>query len=84
MFEGDSFALGGLMFQRHLPGNHHIAAPAVQLDNLDRNVLSGEGIEVAHRPDVDLGTRHKGLNPDIHRKAALDAADDSSEMVSCS
>ena len=79
MLHGNRLALGAFLLQRHFARNHHISTAAVQLDDLDRNILPGEAVEVANRPDINLGTRHKCLDPDVHRQSAFDAADHSSQ-----
>ena len=72
--ERGTLALGDFLLDGQLARNHHVAAAAVELDDLDRNVLPDEGIEIVHRPRIGLRTGHESLDADIHGEAALDAA----------
>ena len=62
-----------LFFHGHFARHHHVSAPAVDLQNLDRNILADELIEVVNWPDVDLRTRHEGRYADVHHQPALGA-----------
>ena len=61
-----------LLFHRHLARDHHVSAAAVELDDLDRNVLSHQGVQVVHRARIGLRSRHEGLDAYVHRQPALD------------
>ena len=74
VFEGDGLADVDLFLDRHLARHHHVAAAAVELDDLDRDVLADQGIQVVHRARIGLRTRHERLDADIHRQPAFDAA----------
>ena len=74
VFQGDGLADVDLFLDRHLARHHHVAAAAVELDDLDRDVLAHQGIQVVNRARIGLRTRHERLDPDVHRQPALDAA----------
>ena len=57
-----------------LARDHHVAAAAVELDDLDRDILPDQGIQIVDGARVGLRAGHEGLDPHIHRQAALDAA----------
>src|ERR1700674_3463755 len=75
VFQRDGLAFGDFLLDGQLARNHHVAAPAVELDDLDGNVLTGESLEISNRPRVDLRARHESLDADIHRKSALYATE---------
>ena len=56
-----------LLLDRHLARDHHVAAAPVQLDDLDRDILAEEGIQVVGGTHIDLRAGHEGGNADIHR-----------------
>ncbi len=58
-------------FARH----DHVAAAAVELDDLNRDILTDQGIEVVNGAGIGLRTGHEGLDADIHRETAFDAAE---------
>ncbi len=60
-----------LFLHRHLARHHHVAAAAVQLDDLDRNVLAQQRIQIVGRPHVNLRAGHERGNAHIHRQARL-------------
>ncbi len=74
MFQRDRLAFDCLLLDSQLAGNHHVSPAPVQLDDLDGDVLASKRFEVADRPGIDLGSRHKTLDPHVHRKAALHPA----------
>ena len=74
-FESDVLAGFDLFEHGQFARNHDIAALAVQLHDLDRNVLAGELFEVAHGAHIHLRTGHERAHADVDRKAALDAAE---------
>src|ERR1017187_8949608 len=74
MLQRDALARIDLFLQRQLARHHHIAAAAVELDDLDRNVLPDQRIQIAHRARVGLRTRHERLDADIDGESAFDAA----------
>ena len=63
-----------LFLHRHLARDHHVAAAAVELDDLDRDVLSGERIQIMNGARIGLRSGHEGLDAHIHRQPALDPA----------
>src|SRR5262249_32420827 len=71
MFQRYGLAFGGFLLDGQLARNHYVSAPAVELDDLNRNILAGKRFEVADWPRIQLLARHKALDPDIHRKPAL-------------
>ena len=74
MFQRGALADGDLFLDRRFARDHHIAAAAVQLDDLDRNVLPDQRIEIVHGARIGLRTGHEGLDAYIHREAAFHAA----------
>jgi hypothetical protein len=68
---------GLLFFEKLLARNDDIAALLVQLDNGDFNGLALHAVEIANRPQIDLGTGQEGAGSvDVHSQATLDAFDD--------
>ena len=65
-----------LFLDRHLARHHHIAAAPVQLDDLDRDVLAHERIQIVDGPHVDLRARHERGHADVHHEPALGAPGD--------
>ena len=65
-----------LFFDRHLARHHHVAAAAVQLDDLDRDILAEERIQVVSGAHIDLRSGHESGDADIHRETAFDASGD--------
>ncbi len=63
-----------LFFHRHLARHHHVAAAAIQLDDLDRNVLAEQRIQIVRGAHVDLRAGHERGNAHVHREPAFDAA----------
>src|SRR5262245_6089936 len=51
---------------------HHVAAAAIELDDLGADGLADHAGQVLHRPQVDLRARQEGLHADVHAEAALD------------
>src|ERR1035437_3789567 len=74
MLQGDGLARIDLFLQRQLARDHHVAAAPVELDDLDRDVLPDQRIQIVHRARVGLGTRHERLDADIDGEPAFDAA----------
>jgi hypothetical protein len=73
-------ALGVLLFlENFLAADHDVAALLVQLDDPDLNLLTQVAVQVAHRTNLKLRTGQERLQADVHRKAALDAADHSAD-----
>ena len=66
--------LGALLLEQHPAGQHDVAALLVELDDLEAVGFADVGVEVAHRPQVDLRARQERLHPaaDGDREAALD------------
>ena len=61
-----------LFFHGRLARDHHVAAAAVQFDDLDRDILSHQGIQIVHRARVGLRAGHERFDPHIHGQSALD------------
>src|SRR5262249_49862681 len=59
-----------------LARQHDVAALLVHLDDAHAQLLAAQGVEVAHRPHVDLRARQEGADADVDREPALDALDD--------
>src|ERR1035437_2839801 len=60
-----------LFLHRHLARNHDVAAASVELDDLDRDVLSGERIQIMNGTRIGLRSGHEGLDAHIHGQPAL-------------
>ena len=71
VFESRGLADGDFFLDRSLARNHHVAAAAIQLDDLDRDVLAHQGIQVVNRPRIGLRTGHEGLDADIDGEPAF-------------
>ncbi len=63
-------------FHRHFPRHDNIAAAAIELNDLDRDVLTEEAVEVVNGAKIDLGTGHERGDAHIHRETAFDASGD--------
>ena len=74
MLERGALARVDLFLDRQLARDHHVAAAPVELDDLDRNILADQRIQIVHGARIGLRTRHEGLDAHIHRQPALDAA----------
>ena len=64
------------ILEQHAPGENNVPALSIELDDLHVKGFADKLIEIPHRPQIDLGTRQKGLESDVDRKASLDAGDD--------
>src|SRR6185437_4383327 len=70
-------AAGVLLFLQHrFARDHHIAALLVELDDADADLLPHEGIDVAHRADIELRAGQEGLHADVAGQPALDPVHD--------
>src|SRR5262249_39283727 len=78
LLERLALELGALLLEQHAPRQHDVAALLVELDDLELVGLADEGVEIAHRAEVDLGPRQKCFDSplDGHREPALDALAD--------
>src|SRR5206468_4234743 len=67
-------ALGlALGFEQHAAAHHDVAAPLVQLDDLELEGLPEELVDVGHAAQRDLATRQESIHPhQVHDHAALD------------
>src|SRR5690349_6007205 len=74
MVERSDFALGDFLFDGQLPRHHDITAPAIELDDLDGDVLPDEAVKIVQRPRIGLRAGHKRLDADVDGEAALHAA----------
>ena len=61
-----------LLFEHRAPREHHVAAAAVELDDLGPDGLAHHGAEVLDRPEVDLRAGQERAHAHVHREAALD------------
>ena len=66
-------------FDRRLPGDDHVVAAAVELDDLDGDVLADKRVEVVGGADVHLSRGHEGDHADIDAESAFDAVEDAAE-----
>src|SRR5580693_8043035 len=71
-------ALAGELFflDGHFTGDDDVAAAAVELDDLDRNILAKERIQIVRGADIDLRSGHECGDANIHGESAFDAAGD--------
>src|SRR6266849_712622 len=67
-------ALGlALSLEQHAPAHHDVAAPLVQLDDLELEGLPEELVDVGHAAQRDLAARQERIHPhQVHDHAALD------------
>ncbi len=71
-FEPQPLPLG---LEQRAPREHDVAAPLVELDDLELELLAHHLLEVANRPQIDLRAGQEGLHADVHGEAALDPRD---------
>ena len=71
--------LGVLLFEEDLAGEHDIAALLVDLDDAHAQFLTLEGVQVAHRANVDLAAGQERADADVHRETTLDPLDDAAD-----
>ena len=76
VFEGLRAALGLLFLENLLARDDDVAALLVQLDDADLNRLADVRVQIAHRAQLQLRAGQERLDADVHRQAALHAADD--------
>src|SRR6185503_18559947 len=67
--------LGVLFLEQRLAREDDVAALLVDLDHPHAQLLAAQGVEVAHRTDVDLRAGEERANADVDRQAALDPLD---------
>ena len=67
-----------LGFEQRPPRQNDVAAPLVELDDLEARLLAEKGFEIADGSQVDLRPWQECLDPDVDREPALDASDDRS------
>src|SRR2546425_270190 len=67
-------ALGlALGFEQHAAAHHDVAAPLVQLDDLEFEALSQQLVDVGHTPERDLAAGEERVHPhQVHHHSALD------------
>ena len=65
-----------LLLQQHAPRQNDVAALLVELDDLERELLADELVQVADGPQVHLGAGEEGFDADVHRQSTLDPGDD--------
>ena len=66
-------------FEEDLARKHDVAALLVDLDDAHAELLAAQGVEVAHRPHVDLRSRQERPHADVDGQAPLDALDDTAD-----
>src|SRR5215212_9416897 len=71
--------LGVLLFEKHLAGEHDIAALLVDLDDAHPEFLAAQRVEVPDRTDVNLRAGEERANADIDGQASLDPLDDAAD-----
>ncbi len=67
---------GALALDHGAARNHHVAARAVELQQLEAPALADVAVQVAGRADVHVRARQKRRHADIDLQAALDLAKD--------
>ena len=65
-----------LLLQQHPPGQHYVAALAVELDDFHLELLADECLKVSYGAQVDLAAWQKRPQPHIDGQPALDARED--------
>ena len=65
-----------LLLEQGPTTEHDVAALLVELDDLEVESLTDVLLEVAHGAQIDLRAGQEGLDADVDRQAALDAAGD--------
>src|SRR6185295_10400382 len=60
------------LFQEHTPGYDDVAAPMIDLDNLERECPPDQPVKIPHRMKIDLRARQERLHTDIDHHAAFD------------
>src|SRR2546426_1148239 len=70
-------ALGlALGFEQHAAAHHDVAAPLVQLDDLELEALAQELVDVGHAPQGDLAAGEERIHAhQVHHHAAFDLLD---------
>jgi hypothetical protein len=68
-----------LFLEQHLARQHDVAALLVDLDDAHAQFLPAQGIQIPHRPHVDLRSRQERAHADVHGEPALDAFDDAAD-----
>src|SRR6266852_6973675 len=70
----EDVALGlALGFEQHAAAHHDVAAPLVQLDDLEFEALSQQLVDVGHTPQRDLAAGEERVHPhQVHHHSALD------------
>ena len=74
--QGLGLLLGVLFLEDRLAGQHDVAPLLVDLDDPHAELLAPQGVEVPHRPHVDLAAGQEGAHADVHGESALDPLDD--------
>src|SRR5690606_16919458 len=65
-----------LFLEQGAAGEDDVAAPLVELDDLELELLADELVQVARRAQLHLAPRQEGAHADVHLQAALDPRDD--------
>src|SRR5690606_29525211 len=65
-----------LLLEQRAAREHHVAAPLVELDDLELRALAHQRLEVPHRAQVHLRAGQERLDADVDRQAALHARHD--------
>src|SRR2546425_8104851 len=71
-------ALGlALGFEQHAAAHHDVAAPLVQLDDLELEALAQQLVDIGHAPQGDLAAREERVHShQVHHHAAFDLLDE--------
>src|SRR6266403_2175157 len=67
---------GALALEDRPPGNHHVPARAVELEDGEAAVLADVAVEVARRPEIGVRAGEERVHADVHLEPALHLADD--------
>ena len=71
-----SLSDGALALDHAAARDHHVAARAIELENLEAPALADVAVQVARRADVHVRAGQKRRHADIDLQAALDLAQD--------
>src|SRR5579862_4647181 len=71
LVQGAGLALVDFLLHRQFARYDHVAAAAVHLDDLDRNILADVRVQMMYGARIGLRCWHERLNSHVHRKPAL-------------
>src|SRR6266403_1268511 len=74
--QGLGLERGALALEDRSPGNHHVPARAVELEDGEAAVMANVAVEVARRPEIGVRAGEERGHADVHLEPALHLADD--------